>query len=424
MTAVSAPSLTSAPAMLRPLSGLERLFLALDKINGFNFGIAISFSGVVAHARWKAAFESVQQRHPLLRAGINEEDPHAPYFTSGAGLPIPIAFQRRNSLTHWQQVMESDIAKPFDLSAGPLLRGAIIEDDRGCDLVMTANHVVLDGMGMLSIVRELLLALEGESLAELPLPLSAEERVAEIRARNPVQGGTGDPAEEPQPRNRTYASRNRKGKSAISTMRFSEEQTARLLSYARRQQTTVGAVLSAAAASALREHSPELKEADLRLTTALDTRPYLGNADEVVLSIISPRAIVPYPDGGLGARARAIKAQTAPFQSFAAIAAVFERIEFVLAQKLDAATLVNALAQGFAHDLGVSNLRTVDLPSGKSGLRVESVWGPSVLAGYEGEHFIGSATFNGALHLTYSSFTPLAGMLESVHGTISRACEE
>lgn len=45
MTAVSAPTMTSAPAMLRPLSGYERLFLAIDKINGFNFGIAVCFRG-------------------------------------------------------------------------------------------------------------------------------------------------------------------------------------------------------------------------------------------------------------------------------------------------------------------------------------------------------------------------------------------
>ena len=58
------------------------------------------------------------------------------------------------------------------------------------------------------------------------------------------------------------------------------------------------------------------------------------------------------------------------------------------------------------------------------GLVVESVWGPSVLVGHEGEHFIGVATFGEALHLTYSSFTPLPGMLEALHGTISNACRE
>ncbi len=174
----------------------------------------------------------------------------------------------------------------------------------------------------------------------------------------------------------------------------------------------------------MRDLSPQLKEADLRLTTPVDARPYLGNEDDFVLSIISPRAVAPYPDQELFASARAIKTQIAPCQSFAAIAATFEMVEGVLAQKPDAATLVNALTQGFAHDVGVSNLRTIEFPPVTDGLGVESVWGPSVLVGYEGEHFIGSATFAGALHLTYSSFTPVPDLLEAIHSTISNACRD
>lgn len=423
MTAVSAPSLTSAPAMLRPLSGFERLFLAIDKINGCNFGITFSFSGVIAADQWKTAFDQVQKRHPLLNAGINEEDPHAPYFTTGAGLPIPLSFHGRNSATDWQRVMESEIAEPFELSSGPLLRAAILEDDRGCDLIVTANHAVTDGMGVLAFVRDLLGALEGVMPGELPLPPSAEEHAAEIRDLTPVPDASAEAAPEPQPRNRSYGSRNRKGKSAISALRLSQDQTARLLSYARREQTTIGAVLSAAAVAAVRELAPQVSEADLRLTTALDARPYLGNGDDVVLSIISPRAIAPYPGEGLGASARAVKAQVGPFQSFDAIAATFERVEGVLAQKLDAPTIVNMLAQGFGHDVGISNLRTVEFSSVSNGLVLESVWGPSVLVGYEGEQFIGSATFEGALHLVCSSFTPLPGLLEAVGAILSKACD-
>jgi hypothetical protein len=422
MTAVSAPILTSAPAMLRPLRGFERVFLAIDEINGFNFGIAVSFRGVIADHRWKTAFEQVQKRHPLLNAGINQDDPQAPYFTRGEGHPVPLSFQDRISSTDWQRVMEADIARPFDLSVGPLLRAAVLEDDLGCDLVIIANHAVIDGMGVLALVRDLLSALAGKTLCDLPVPPSAEERAAEIGVISPMSDAPADSAAEPQPRNRTYASRNCKGKAAISALRLSQEQTTQLLSYARREQTTIGAVLSAATASALRDLCPHLKEADLRLTTALNARPYLGNETDFALSIISPRAIVPYPDQDLAASARAIKAQIAPFQCFAAIAATFERVEAILAQKLDAATLVNALAQGVAHDVGVSNLRTVEFSPFNDGLAVESVWGPSVLVGYEGEHFIGSATFANALHLTYSSFTPIPGLLEAVRETIAKAC--
>ncbi|HLY40914.1 MAG TPA: condensation domain-containing protein [Terracidiphilus sp.] len=409
---------------LRPLSGLERLFWALDKIHGFNFAIAVSFRGTIAHSRWKDAFVRAQKRHPLLDAGINEDDPCAPYLMRGAGFPIPVAFQCRASSTQWQRVMESEIAEPFDLSAGPLLRAAIVEDEQGCDLVLIANHTIVDGMGILAFLRDLLDTLAGQTLADLPLPLSSEDRATAMRSSNSLPAPLDGDAAEPQPRNRTYAARNRKGKPAISALRLSQEQTARLQRYARREQTTIGAVLTAAAASAWRDLSPQWKQADLRLTTALDARPYLGNEKDFVLSIISPRAIVPYPEQDLAASARAIKSQIAPFQSFLAIEATFRRIEAVHALKLDAATLVNMLAQGFGHDLGVSNLKTVELPVQPEGLQVESVWGPSVLCGYENEHFIGCATYDAALHLVYSSYTPLSGLLEAVHEKLSAACSD
>lgn len=421
MAVLSETPLRSAPAMLRPLSGFERLFLALDKINGFNFGIAVCFGSAIAQARWKRAFEQVQRRHPLLNAGIHDEDPNAPYFSRGGGLPVPLSFQRRVSSADWQRVMEGDIAEPFEMSTGPLLRATVLEDERGCDLVITANHVVIDGMGVLAVVGDLFRALAGETLETMPLPPSAEERVRGLRVLNAVPRVPWSQAEEPQPRNRMYASRNRKGRASISALRVSAEQTARLAGYARREQTTVGAVISAAGASALRELSPQLKEADLRLTTAMDARPYLGNESDFVLSINSPRAIVPYPAQELSASARAIKAQIAPFQSLDAIAATFERVGGILAQKLDAATLVNAMAQGVAHDLGISNLRTVEFPAVRD-LPVESVWGPAVLVGYEGEQFIGCATFAGALYLTCSSFTPVPGLLEAISETILSAC--
>jgi NRPS condensation-like uncharacterized protein len=418
---ISAPPSTSVK--LRPLGGFEHLFWAIDKINGFNFGITISFSGNLEYARWRAAFDKVQQRHPFLDTAINEDDPLAPFFARGAGLPIPLLFQRRTSSTEWQRVMEMEISEPFDLSAGPLVRATLLEDDRGCDLVLSAHHAVIDGIGVLALVRDLLTALAGHPLPDLPIPPSSEQRAIQMRSSNSVPAALEGAAAEPQPRNRTYASRNRKGKSAIAAHRFSPENTARMLRYARREQTTVGALLLAATASAVRDLSPQLKESDLRLTTALDARPYVGNEEDFVLSVISPRAIVPYPEPDLAASARAIKSQIAPFQSFLAIEAVFERVHGVHSQKLDAATLVNMLAQSFGHDVGVSNLKTVEFPA-CDGLLVESVWGPSVLVGYQGEQFIGSATFDGALHLVYSSFTPLPGLLEAIQQKIATACTD
>ena len=419
---VSAPPRVSAT--LRPLSGYERLFLAVDIVNGFNFAIAVTFSGVIAHSRWQAAFAQLQKRHPLLNATVNFDDWHAPFFEYGAGEPIPLTFMRRTCATDWQRVMEREIAEPFDFSVAPLLRAAIVEDDAGCDLVITANHVIADGIGVLALIDELLRALAGHTLEELPHLQSAEERVAAIVASEPGLALDAAAIDEfaPAPTPRAFASRNRKGKNTISALRFSTAQSAQLLDCARRNQTTIGAVLLAALAFAIRKVSPDQSCPNLQWSTPINARPYLGNEGDLAISVISARGIDPHSGDGLFAAARAVKSSIAKYQNFRAVHATYTRVDAIYAQKLDASTLVKALVSIAGHDLMISNLKTAEFPVEPEGLRVESVWGPSVLLGIEGEQMIGSVTFNGALHLLYSSFTPLPGLLETVSETIESAC--
>jgi hypothetical protein len=404
---------------LRVLSANERVFLAVDQVTGFNFTIAVSFRGKVTHDRWRAAFAELQKRHPLLNVGINTDDTHAPYFERRAGLPIPVLFEVRSSATDWQRVMEAEFAEPFDYATAPLLRAVVLEDEAGCDLVVTSNHVIIDGMGVVAMVRDLLRAMAGERLHRLPVPVSADERVDQIRSR---MRESAPSLPEPPALTRTYTRRLATGKPAIDALRFSPELTAQLLSYARQEKTTAGAVLVAAMDSVLRKLVPELKEANLHILTPVDARPYLGNEEDFVLSIGSARALAAYPDAGIWQSARTLKSILLPFQSFEQIEATFKRTETIMAMKLPSATLVDAIIQKVGHDVALSNLKTVEFAQIPAELTVESVWGPSVLLGVEGEHFLGSATFGSALHLVYTSFSPVDGFLEAVRKTIVEAC--
>lgn len=409
---------------LRPLSVYERLFWAVDKVYGFNFSMAVSFRGTIARARWNAAFAQAQKRHPFLNVSLNQDDPHAPVFMRGEGFPIPLVFQRRTSSTEWQRVMECEVAEPFDLTRAPLLRAVLLEDDDGCDLVLTANHIIVDGIGVVALVGDLLAALSGETLAVLPVPPSAEDRVAEVRASQSAKAGENLQQDAvTAPPVRLFACRKCSGKPEIRAVRLSRDKTALLQRCCRQQRTTIGAVLLAALVSALRRLQPALRATDLQLVTPVDARPYLGNAADLVLSISSGRAVSTYPDAELWARARALKSQLAPFQSFAAIEATFGRVQAALAAKMEASALVEMLIQNFGHDLLLSNLKSAEFRAVPADLTVEAVWGPSVLLGVEGEQMVGVATFDGALHLVHTSFTPVAGLLEATRQMIANACE-
>ena len=243
---------------VRPLSTYERLFWAFDVVSGFNFSIAVSLRGRKTQAEWVAAFAAVQKRHPFLNVAVNADDEHAPFFTHGEGAPIPIAFEQRNSRTEWQRVMESEMVNLFDQTRAPLMRAVLLEDEEGCDLVLTANHIVIDGIGVVAMVRYLLAALAGERLECLAAPLSAEERIAEVMAKDAVRAAqitrvleaakaaaaeaAAAAAEAPAATldlTRTFALRKGGGKPKIEAIKFCEEETERLLICARREETTL-----------------------------------------------------------------------------------------------------------------------------------------------------------------------------------------
>jgi hypothetical protein len=423
---------------VRPLGGYEQLFWACDTVSPFNFCVAVCFRGVLAHSHWTAAFAHMQAKHPFLNVAVNHDDPHAPVFTRGKGLPIPVRFQGRISYTQWLRVMEQEIAEPFDQATAPLLRAVLLEDAEGCDLVLTTNHIIGDGIGVVGFVRDLVAALAGHTFHTLPLPPTAEERVAGVNPSTPLlvpleapsaapaPPATGDAAAGPvaEPAARAFAYRALGGKPAIAALRLSVEQTDLLLRSSRHHRTTAGAVLLAAIDSALRRLSPALKDVELHLATPVDARPYLHNHSDFVLSISSARASSPPTEAGLWATARAIRTQLAPSQSLEEIETAYNRVRAVLAAKMDTAVLVQSLVKKFGHDAMLSNLKHVDFPAMPPGLAVEAVWGPSVYLGVEGEQVIGAATFDGALHLLYTSFTPLPGLLEMVSQIIADACAE
>jgi hypothetical protein len=414
---------------LRPLSPYERLFWAIDRISGFNFSLAVTFRGTISHPDWIAAFAQARDRHPLLNACIDHDDPHAPVFMRAADLPVPLKFRRRSSPTEWQRVVEAEQAKPFDSSAGPFLRATLLEDNEGCDLIVTASHVVLDGVGAVAFVGDLLAALAGEKLAHLPVAPSAEDRTVHARSTTvqstkiPQADGGRQQTVEALPARRSTR-RIGTGAPAVNGLRFSQEQTAQLVRCSRQQEATVGSVLIAAVASALQTLSPALKNADVRMNVPIDARPYLDNAADFVLSIIGARCTAPYPAKSLWESARAIRSQLMPWQSFGEIESTFNRMKAMMAMNLDPASLVDTMEGKFGYDVTVTNLKHVHFTTLPGALTVESVWGPSVLMGYEGEHTVGTATFDGALHLVYTSYTPVAGLLKKVQTTIATACAD
>ena len=323
------------------------------------------------------------------------------------------------------------MAKPFAADAAPLLRADLLQDKTGCDMVFTAHHSISDGISMVWLFGDLLAALSGDTLTPLPVPLCAEDRMAQLKAAGAFPETHVSPRAEPQAADdsvpkapaRSFTVGKHSGHPTIDALRFSSEQTTQLLRCCRQHQTTVGSVILAAMAAALRHLSPALKKADIRVFTPIDARVYLQNKADLILAIGSAGATSVYPDPDLWMSARSLRAQLAPFQCCSEIEASYIRIRAAMEMNLEPSVLVEAIVQKVGYDVLLSNLKHVEFPCTPDGLTIDAVWGPSVLLGSQGEQMIGASTFNGALHLLYTSHSPLPGLLETVHQLLTTACQ-
>ncbi|MFF5229293.1 condensation domain-containing protein [Dactylosporangium sp. NPDC000521] len=111
---------------------------------------------------------AVAERHALLAVAVAERD-GVTYLTRATAPVLRVAGP--------DEPVEEEATRPFDLGAGPLVRFALF----GRVLVVTAHHLVFDGLSKEVLLRDLATFYAGEIPA--PLPRSAAEELAAEAAR-------------------------------------------------------------------------------------------------------------------------------------------------------------------------------------------------------------------------------------------------
>jgi hypothetical protein len=79
------------------------------------------------------------------------------------------------------------------------------------------------------------------------------------------------------------------------------------------------------------------------------------------------------------------------------------------------------VATAFAHEATLTNLGALPFGESFGPFKLEAVWGPAVLLGFEGAQTIGVTAVNGSMCLTQTSHTPLEGFLESMGSVLAGA---
>ena len=156
----------------------------------YNESISLQFDGPVDPARLAVAVNRVIARHDALRAVLAPGESAlviAPQLT----IDLPLVRADGRGLA---ALLKEEASTPFDLCAGPLIRGRIAElADGRHTLVLTAHHIIFDGWTanlFATEVAALYRAGQGDATAELnpvlPFLTYAQERAA-MTAMGPVE---------------------------------------------------------------------------------------------------------------------------------------------------------------------------------------------------------------------------------------------
>ncbi len=248
-----------------PLSFAQQRLWFLDRLmpgkTVYNIPQALRISGALDIDGLRRALVRVVARHESLRTIFRVEGSEpvqviAPVVAAACALPV-VDLARLDAAAEAEAVRlcDEELALPFDLAAGPLLRATLLR--LGAEqhvLLLTLHHIISDGWSNGVLVRELTAAYAGGSLPDLPIQYAdfaiwqrrwlagevLEKQIAFWRQRLAGMPAALDlPADRPRP-----AVRGSRGSQV--EIDYAPDLTARVKNLARRAETTPFTVLLAA----------------------------------------------------------------------------------------------------------------------------------------------------------------------------------
>jgi hypothetical protein len=300
------------------------------------------------------------------------------------------------------------------------MRASLLQGPASSALLLTFDHTIADGISSVMVLKDVLAALNGAALPNLPTRQSQEQIIARtLGAIDPF-----DPAELPDdPRMRTpTAIRPFDGAlTNVHTLAMTEVDTARLALRCRTERTTVHAAMVVAMC---RVRAAERGEEFVRVLHPINFRALIGVEGDCGLYFQSTwTGLAPADGAPFWEQARATTAHLEIARSARGIRTASLAVQQAMTVDGECIDAEKLFSRMLPFDMLVTNLGVQNI-DGSGPLRPTAVWGPLVQGQIDGEHVTGITTYEGKLRMVTCGYSVPSTFLKSVGDALAAALEE
>jgi hypothetical protein len=242
------PSAAGATGVLvRRLGAFERMEHRYQQKHTMHFCMVAELADDLDPTALEAALLAVQHRHPLLNVRVDDDPQTGLGFYRPASVPpVPVTVVDAAATRSWCDLVAEELTRSFDRSRAPMIRVVLLRagPTSPAAIVLTVDHVIVDGLSAGFILRDLFSALNGHDLDALPVPPSQEELIAALRNGQPAAALAAN--SQPPPAWLATPSTFRPFDGALphlSAICFDDDLTRRLIARAGAEHTTVHSAL-------------------------------------------------------------------------------------------------------------------------------------------------------------------------------------
>ena len=148
--------------MKRKLLGSERAVWKRGAIS-LNLVVIAHIKGGIPPAQLKKSWQILQEKHPLLRVHL-EQDQQTEFLVTKGTDDIPVREVTSTADGNWQTEALTELHTPFNnFSTLPLVRSVLVPSGDQVELIITCHHCICDGLSATYLIRDILHCLVGQS---------------------------------------------------------------------------------------------------------------------------------------------------------------------------------------------------------------------------------------------------------------------